>query len=513
MYTQFMISKKNGKSRIISAPNKKLRNIQRKLAYVLSLMYKPKVCAYGFIDKKDIIGNASNHLRKKEILNIDLKDFFYQIHIGRIIGMLEKKPYCVGHEAAVTIAQLCCYNGKVPQGAPTSPIISNMICAPLDNALIALAKKYKIQYTRYADDLTFSTHRDCLPPSIIKNVNGNKTIGYELKEILCKHNFIVNPEKINCRLFFQRQEVTGLVVNQKINVKREYIKELRAILYNCINKGTFATAKNFLIKRYGESVFSKVDLNNEEKVSSLFQASICGRIRYIGHVKGKNDLSYLSLANKANDVFNNEIFDVSELKSINDLLSENVFIIESKEDQGSCFVLKGYGLITCKHVITNDSIAYKIYTEKSYSTKISECQILPCCMIKAQDHDIDYCLFDQNNSLPKGFEVDPDSKIQIGDTVIIAGYPDYIENDSINIQTCQITRRVNNFLGSPLYTVSGRITHGYSGGVVLNMQRKVIGLIKGGVVSENEADKNDRQGFVPINIIMKDILKKLENTN
>ncbi|WP_312354665.1 reverse transcriptase domain-containing protein, partial [Aminipila sp.] len=159
MYHTFEIPKRNGEQRKISAPCQELKQIQKKLANLLSCVYVPKMCAYGFLNDKNIVGNASQHINRNIVLNIDLKDFFTQIHFGRIRGMLMKEPYAIGEEAATTIAQIACLNGVLPQGAPSSPILTNMICAPMDNNLMRLAKKTGCTYTRYADDITFSTHR------------------------------------------------------------------------------------------------------------------------------------------------------------------------------------------------------------------------------------------------------------------------------------------------------------------------------------------------------------------
>lgn len=141
MYIQFSISKRGGGERVISAPVDEWKQIQRKLAYILNIVYEPKVCTFGFIENKNIFDNASQHLKRKLIINIDLEDFFTQIHFGRICGMFVKPPYNLGKEAAVTIAQIACRNGVLPQGAPSSPILTNMICVPLDNSMMHLAKK------------------------------------------------------------------------------------------------------------------------------------------------------------------------------------------------------------------------------------------------------------------------------------------------------------------------------------------------------------------------------------
>ena len=166
-YTSFEIPKKNGDTRTIKAPSRKLRSIQKKLASELeryeqdiwaSKDIKPNI-AHGFQKNKSIVTNAKIHRNKKYVLNIDLENFFDSFHFGRVRGFFEKnRDFALPTEVATVLAQLTCFEGCLPQGAPTSPIITNLLCQILDNRLLRVAKKYKLDYTRYADDLTFSTN-------------------------------------------------------------------------------------------------------------------------------------------------------------------------------------------------------------------------------------------------------------------------------------------------------------------------------------------------------------------
>ena len=139
-YMHFEIPKKSGEVRIISAPVDGLNNIQKKLAEHLDKLYKPHAAAHGFISKKSILSNASPHVNKRAVLNIDLEDFFPTITATRIIGLLKSNHFKMNNEVASTIAALCTYKDRLPQGASTSPVISNMICYRLDRELTALSK-------------------------------------------------------------------------------------------------------------------------------------------------------------------------------------------------------------------------------------------------------------------------------------------------------------------------------------------------------------------------------------
>ena len=153
MYISFDIPKKNGGVRKINAPKKFLKFIQRNLARALSIykrdIYKNKKInnklSHGFEEKKSFITNAKIHRNKLYVINFDLKDFFDCFHFGRVKGYFEKNIYFkLPKEIAIIIAQLTCYHGCLPQGAPTSPIITNLICNIFDVRVLNLAKKYKL---------------------------------------------------------------------------------------------------------------------------------------------------------------------------------------------------------------------------------------------------------------------------------------------------------------------------------------------------------------------------------
>lgn len=237
MYTSFSIPKKNGDSRIINAPNKELKYIQSKLAEELYL-YRKKLMeekeliggvSQAFEKGKNIFTNALVHRNKRYVINMDLENFFDSFHFGRVRGFfLKSREFELPNEVATVLAKIVCCDGKLPQGAPTSPIISNMICNIFDIRIIKLAKKYRLDYTRYADDLTFSTND--------KNYLMNKEQFYiEIKKEIEKAGFHINEDKTRISYNSSRQEVTGIITNKKINIKREYYKKTRAMAH-CLYK-------------------------------------------------------------------------------------------------------------------------------------------------------------------------------------------------------------------------------------------------------------------------------------
>ena len=165
-YSSFDIKKKNGKIRKISAPSPNIKILQQKLNQVLQAVYSPKPSVHGFVNQRSVVTNATKHIGKKYVFNIDLKDFFPTINFGRVRGMFMGKPYNLPQKVSTVLAHLCCHDRELPQGAPTSPIISNMICGKLDSQLQQLASKYRCTYSRYADDMTFSTTLKKCPSGI-----------------------------------------------------------------------------------------------------------------------------------------------------------------------------------------------------------------------------------------------------------------------------------------------------------------------------------------------------------
>lgn len=240
-YHTFSILKKNGDKREIDAPNDELKFVQKRLAILLWANQKkswrlnntkPNI-SHGFEESKSIITNAKIHRNKKIVLNLDLEDFFPSIHFGRVKGFFEKnKNFKVPKEVALVIARLVCYKGRLPQGAPTSPIISNLICRILDFRLLKLAKKYRLDYTRYADDLTFSTNSSSF-------VDEEQFFLDKLEKEIIRAGFKINAKKTRLQFSNSRQEVTGLTVNKKLNVSKEFYKNTRAMAHKLYTTGEF----------------------------------------------------------------------------------------------------------------------------------------------------------------------------------------------------------------------------------------------------------------------------------
>lgn len=283
-YEHYTILKKRGGERHIFAPEERLKEFQRRLNFFLQSYYlwiKPAE-AHGFTinpryarKQCNIVQNAAAHTNKKYILNIDLKDFFPSISAQRIKNLFTSPVFNYSEQLAIALTLLCTYKSQLPIGAPTSPVLSNFICLPLDSALRNYCQKNNLHYTRYADDITFSSN-EYFPQEIIS----------EIKELIKKNNFEVNNKKVHLQSAQRKQSVTGLTVNQKVNVDRKLLKKIRAMLHDfCTNDIHTATLRHFKLK---ESV--------SEELCQHFLFRLSGYINFVGQVRGKNDAIYLKMS-------------------------------------------------------------------------------------------------------------------------------------------------------------------------------------------------------------------------
>jgi retron-type reverse transcriptase len=179
--------------------------------------------AHGFRRQRSILTNARFHVGQPLVVRLDIKDFFPTITWPRVFGLFRG----LGHDrpTAGMLANLCTHQGVLPQGAPTSPAISNLVCLRLDARLLALACKAGGRYTRYADDMTFSG------PLEIKGILPT------VRKIVAEEGFQVASEKTRLARRCRQQLVTGLVVNERPNVPRRRRRLIRAIVHNAARQG------------------------------------------------------------------------------------------------------------------------------------------------------------------------------------------------------------------------------------------------------------------------------------
>ncbi|MBM5027484.1 RNA-directed DNA polymerase [Vibrio parahaemolyticus] len=304
-YAQFNVPKKNGGVRVINAPTGTLKSIQAALSILLLDCWdeilkskfpaseisrekakhgktlkvkcsnsetKQPSLSHGFERKRSIITNAMMHLGQKHVFNIDLEDFFGSFNFGRVRGFfIKNRDFELDPEVATVIAQIACFNNELPQGSPCSPVITNLITHSLDIKLAALASRNSCTYTRYADDITFSTRKSSLPKCIAQNRDGEFLVGKKLRSEITRSGFNINDKKTRNQYKDSRQDVTGLIVNKKPNTKKEYWRTVRAQCNHLFNNGFFIESIN------GKDV--KGNINRLE-----------GKLNFIDHVDHYNRL-------------------------------------------------------------------------------------------------------------------------------------------------------------------------------------------------------------------------------
>jgi RNA-directed DNA polymerase len=247
-YSTFSIPKKSGGERQIDAPNEKLKSIQRSVA---DLLYD---CAeeiekenprghlsHGFRRGRSIITNARVHTNRRFVLNLDIQDFFPTINFGRVRGyFIKNNDFKLHQRVATVLAQIAC-NDSLPQGSPCSPIISDLVAHVLDVRLARLAKEHGCNYSRYADDLTFSTNEKEFPAQLATFSEGTATwdIGAALATTIANAGYNINQAKTRMQCRASRQTVTGLTVNRKVNIQAKYYRNARAMCYAAFQTGEY----------------------------------------------------------------------------------------------------------------------------------------------------------------------------------------------------------------------------------------------------------------------------------
>lgn len=501
-YKILYIPKKNGDSRVISAPGKPLKILQDKLNKVFGLAYKPDIAAYGFIENRGILANASKHLRKKYVLNFDIEDFFGSINFGRVRGVL-KAFFGMSDNAATVIANICCYNNVLPQGAPTSPILSNMVCFKLDKEMRNLAKQYRCDYSRYADDLTFSTTRSDFPNAIAHLESGVVQLGPQIINALISNGFTINSNKTRLHSSMQNLSVTGITVNKKPNVERNYVKKIRAIL-RCLETNPLSTAQQIFESNLPEE--------KRGKTKEILQV-VRGMITHVGYVRGKHDSIYEKLARRYNNLVGSMSLKVGE--AFLNYWHENVCVVELgfmdggifyPEVQGTGFFLKGVGFVTNEHtfkeIIPDAMDTIKIHLSR-YSDKTFDAKI------KALNKDRDIAILEVDEYNPVGFHYD---LVHFnGQNIKVLGYPHHGHDDSLNVVPGVITQyrshlmpntfnKENGTLGVKQQRIvtNARIVQGNSGGPVINMNGQVIGIATKGfsAISESSNDEPSAENYI-----------------
>ncbi|HEV8239568.1 MAG TPA: reverse transcriptase family protein [Thermoanaerobaculia bacterium] len=229
LYRQVDLRRPGGGVRRIHSPRQPLRGIQRWILRHVLAAYEPHEAAHGFVRGRSIVSNASPHAGKPMVVTMDIAGFFPGISHRALRRGLERLGY--PYSVARLLANLCTRRGYLPQGAPTSPALSNLVCERLDRRLAGLARSRGFTYTRYADDMAFSSTDRRLP-----------TLIPFLRQIVEEEGFAVHPDKTRVLRPGGRRTVTGVVVNENPNLPRAHVRTLRAAAHRLARRGAEAVA-------------------------------------------------------------------------------------------------------------------------------------------------------------------------------------------------------------------------------------------------------------------------------
>ncbi|HCY63237.1 MAG TPA: RNA-directed DNA polymerase [Oxalobacteraceae bacterium] len=510
-YKTFIIAKRNGSPRVIHEPRIALKVVQEKLLHFLyenAGMAKP--CVQGFTPGRSIVTNAQKHCspRTLHLLNIDIENFFPSITFYRVRGLFLKKPFEFSHQVATVLAQICTYQGILPQGAPTSPMVANLICRSLDKDLTLLAKRHRAIYTRYCDDITFSLSvRDIakLPVNICSFDSGVLTLGDELQSIFVKNSFRINPLKSRLGNRRHRLEVTGITINKSPNVKRSFIDSIRGALHAWDKYGYEAATAEWEKRPY----------KRQRRIGGIpsLKNVLWGKLLYVRMVRGGDDVLYTRLAERYNMLCEKEqaarkSFTYSSLpiEAVvrNAADAENaVFVLEWLGDykgepvggQGTAFAYKDVGLLTCEHVfhtvtengepVSFDEVKGATLTLQNPSTG----KFWPAKLIHKDPYrDLAVVHFDTRIPPAHRHFSALEAQINRNSKGILIGFPNWSPGKRANQLYVTVLNRFP-ITGLQRIEINGSVRKGNSGGPFVDELFRVAGVAQQGATQANGNDQ------------------------
>ena len=373
-YKTFYIRKKSGGQREINAPCRQLSILLYYLNILFKAIYTPSPSAMGFAEGRSIVMNASRHTGQHYVFNIDLENFFPSIPQSRVWARLQIPPFNFPQEVANVVAGLCCHRNAdgtrnvLPQGAATSPILTNAVCDKLDRRMNGLAKRFGLRYSRYADDMTFSSMHNVYQEGSVFRV--------ELNRIIEDQGFKMNDKKTRLLRDGQRQEVTGLTVNENVNLTKKYVKDIRCILHMWEKDG-YGKAYAFFYTIY------KREKGYIKKGEPIMENVIGGKLNYLRMVKGASNAAYQKLVKRF-------------------LILQDVVFVDNETEKG-----KSYAYV-CTYKIAD--------FEKSFQTSVSlevssKKKLVGKCLIAGVDKTLPISSSTQTYLCPNLAVLEPKSSV------------------------------------------------------------------------------------------------------
>lgn len=525
-YRAFLIKKRNGGTRIIEEPKRRVKFLQLKaLEFLSQFAPKERPCVHGFVKQRSIVTNAQAHCERRPtfVLNIDLKDFFPSITFFRVRGLLQKPPFGLSFGVATVLAHLFTRAGKLPQGAPTSPFISNLICRSMDRELMALAKRHRCTYTRYADDMTFSfSVRDAasLPANICTFDGGIASVGEELRSVIKRHSFELNHAKTRISSRHTRQEVTGLTINEFPNVPRQFVDSVRGALhaweaygYAAAERGWQDRVESTSRKALNQRAWQRQ--KRESKPPQLHNL-LWGKLLYLRMVRSERDALYSRLAQRYNDLVAREMAADTYFKAASlpihfevhrkEHVAKAVYVVdwlgdaqisgrpegetEAVGSQGTAFAYRRSDmLITCEHVLRCDLAAGgmgDVSTAKNAVLTLLNIAtgIESTATIVARDMDRDLAVL-RMDSRCAGMRHFIRSSVPASEglSAHLIGFPNWTAGRPPSVEPTTITT-VFPRKGLTRFEVNSMIRKGNSGGPIASAKFELLGIAQEGATQE-----------------------------
>lgn len=265
-YNAMALKKRNGKVRHIYSPNDILKNCQKNILNRIIDKMPVSDYASAYIKGKTLRDNAVPHIGKKYLLKLDITDFFGSICFEQAYGAVFNTRY-FPKQIGVILTKLCFRKNLLPQGAPTSPAVSNIVMRNFDDNMGSWCKNHGITYTRYCDDMTFSSDKPLY------------MVYQKAKAMLEEMGFELNENKTHFVKDSNRQTVTGLTVNEKLTVSKDYKRELRQAVHYVLK---FGAAEDII--RGGRKEFLSDGIPDTERYCN----HLLGKIRYVLQIEPNN---------------------------------------------------------------------------------------------------------------------------------------------------------------------------------------------------------------------------------
>jgi S1-C subfamily serine protease len=489
-HKRFLLAKKNGGSRLIESPQRTHRLIQGGLKPILDNLYRPTISAHGFVGGRSVFTNASCHIGRNTLINLDIKSFFHAISFQRVRGLFIAQPFGLPWVVANILAQACCCDGRLSMGGITSPVISNFLSTRLDKRLATLAQKRGGRYTRYCDDvsLSFPGSPLHLPEFVVLNENNAWEVSPHLMSIFTEEGFELNLEKFRVATGSVRKRVTGITVNKKPNLSRSWIRGLGGQIY--------------AIEKFGLDHLALTSFSSLPKEVGRIAAlrHVHGKLAYMSMIRGRSDWIVAGLAHRLNKHSSIPSLRIPDIEIINNSKrrSFGLWVVTSHKSTKEAYLLydgqgtgftadRGY-IFTAAHVVVDDK-SKKLFPIVYVRRQDDPCRLYKCDVLKF-DLNSDVAILklcEEQHSLTRirfAFGGAP-SVLEDIDTI---GFPAYFPGQDPTVHSHRVMQ-ISVSSGVKKISITGLVQGGLSGAPVLSSQGSVVGMVHRGIGAGGTANE------------------------